>query len=243
MTTVRTILSDALSEIGVLDPTMTMDADMASHALRMLNRMLEAWSAEDLLVYTMDRLTFPLTIGTQDYTIGTGGTINTPRPVQIERASILLTSQNPTQPVEIPIPILNTQQWQNYSVKNISSQFPTAVWLTGDFPLQKAYFWPIPQSQVSVIFYQWGLLDTFTSVNDAVEFPRGYEEAIVSNLAVRLCPTYGKQIPQATAILAQSSKNRLRTLNEEPIYIGSDPALLGISNTMAIRSFGLVVDP
>jgi hypothetical protein len=241
MVKVREYLQDALTEIGVMDPTMSLDANMANHALRVLNRMLESWSNENLLIYTEERQELALTMGKQDYTLGSNAYFNFERPVVITRASIMLTGNTPN--VEVPIPILNTQEWQQYAVKTVSGGFPTAVYITGDYPLQKLIFWPVPNVTCSLVLYYWGQLYGFTSINDDVELPKGYAEAIVSNLAMRLCPTYGREVPQMTAMVARTSKERLYETNGEPIWIGADPALtLGSSNTKAIRTFGYIVD-
>ena len=239
MTKVRDLINDALSEIGVLDPTMAADANMANHALRILNRMLESWSNEDFYVYTENRQELPLTTGLQNYTLGDGADFNFPRPVVVTRASILMTGTTPAP--EIPIPILTTQEWQDVCVKVVQGGMPTSVYLTGDYPLQKVIFWPIPTIPCSFVLYYWGMLSAFASINDNVLFPKGYEDAIVSNLAVRLCPTYGRAVPQLTLANASASRHRLRETNFEPSYIGTNP--LGVSgSTKGIRSFGYVID-
>ncbi len=57
MTTVREICTDALIELGVLDPSEQMDGSSAAFALRTLNRLLQVWNTEDLMVYTVNRTT------------------------------------------------------------------------------------------------------------------------------------------------------------------------------------------
>ena len=240
MAKVREMIQDALSEIGVTDPTMSVDATTANHALRILNRMLESWSNEDFYVYTENRQELPLTSGRQDYTLGDGAFFNFPRPVVITRASILITGTSPSP--EIPIPILTTQEWQDVTVKQITGGFPTSVYITGDFPLQNLVFWPTPNVPCSFVLYYWGMLNAFTSLNDDVLLPKGYEDAIVSNLAVRLCPTYGRAVPQLTLANASASRHRLRETNAEPHYIGIGSYQSGVSSLKAIKSFGYVVD-
>lgn len=241
MVKVRELIQEALSEIGVMDPTMSLDDSQANNALRSLNRMLDSWSNDDFFVYTENRSVIPLTNGVQSYTLGTGGTINMDRPVVISRASILLTGTTPSP--EIPIRILNTQEWQDVCVKTVQGGSPTSLYITGDFPLQNLIFWPVPNITCSFVMYYWGMLNQFASVNDDVVLPKGYEDAIVYNLAVRLCPTYGRQPSQLTVANASTARHRLRETNFEPIYIGSDPALgSGNFTTKGIRSFGYVID-
>jgi len=242
MATVREICTDALIELGVLDPSETLDANQAAFALRTLNRMLQVWNTEDLMVYTVNRTTFNLVAGQQVYTLGTGGNFNMSRPARIDMISILV--NNGTYPLEIPLQILTDEEWRDTSIKTTPSIWPTKVWITGNMPLNSLYFWPVPQdSTVDCIIYSWGKMDGFTSINDTVSFPNGYEEALVTNLAMFLSSSYGIQ-PQGTlGLRAAMSKSAIQSLNVGPLYATVDGGLLsGRGNSLAIQTQGLQVD-
>lgn len=239
MTRVRDILTDALLQIGMLDPTEPIGADAAASALRELNRMVSSWANEELMIYTVDRQTFALVGGQQSYTIGVGGNFNTAypvRPSQINLVSVLVNG------VEIPIDILNDEQWRDISVKTTSSTFPLQMWANGNHPLNTLYFWPIPTAANSLIMSVWGQITAFPDVNTVVTLPQGYEDALVQNLAIRLCPSYGVQPSPVTGILANSSKTRIKAINWEPTYRTVDSALTGHASSIGQRSRGYVVD-
>ena len=90
MTTVREVCQDALLELGVVDLIDAMDAAKGAHMLRMLNRMLQLWNTEELMIYTVNRTTQNLISGKQEYTYGIGGDFNVARPVKIRHFRFLL---------------------------------------------------------------------------------------------------------------------------------------------------------
>lgn len=237
MTTVRDICEDALIEIGALSVGEAMPAADGAFALRTLNRMVEKWNTEQLMPYTVNRTSFNLVAGTQSYTLGTGGTFNMTRPERIDRASVII---NSTYPIEIPIQILTDEEWQAVAVKTSPSTFPTKMWANGDYPLNVLYFWPLPQdSTVDVILYTWGMV-SFATLNTAISLPNGWEEALVTNLALHLSGSYGIQPSPALAMRGSGAKAAIESLNVGPMYASFDAPFSG--RATAINTNGLLVD-
>lgn len=236
MSTVLDLLSDAHIEIGAQDPTEALDNSKASYALRVLNRMIQKWNIDDLMVYSLDRNVFNLTAGKQTYTLGTGGDFNMARPVRVSMVSVLLATG-----VEIPIHSFSDEEWRGIAVKSTSSIFPTGVWIKGDMPLNNLSFWPVPQdSTVQVVIYNWHQISDFTDFTTVIQFPNGYEEAIVTNLAIALSNSYGIQPAPSLQARAADAKSKIESLNVDPIAVSFD--FTGGRGDIAIRSFGLVVD-
>jgi hypothetical protein len=243
-THVRDLLTDALLELGVFDPSEAIDAGAANSALRELNRMLSSWANDDLMIYTVDRRTFAMVANQQDYTIGVGGIFNTPYPVrpgQINLVSVILNG------VELPVEIYNDEQWRDLALKGpyqtVPSTIPLYMWADGNYPLDGLHFYPVPTGPIPLIMSVWGQITAFASVNDTVTLPQGYEDAIVKNLSIRLGPRYGVQSSPATASLAQTAKMHIKSQNWEPTYRTVDPVLAGASSSIGRRSRGYVVDP
>jgi len=242
MTTVRELCNDALIELGVLDPSEAMEATAASFALRTLNRMLQVWNTQALMIYTVNRTEFPMVANQQSYTLGTGGNFNISRPARIDMVSILVNTGG--RPIEIPTEVLTDDDWRDVTMKTTPSNWPTKVWMTGNVPLNDLWFWPIPQDgTIKCVLYSWGKTDNFASLNDLVVFPNGYEEAIVTNLAMFLSSSYGAQASPALGLRAAMSKDAIQSLNVEPLWATSDEGLLSNrGNSLAIRSNGYQVD-
>ena len=75
MTAPIDIISSALKDIGALAAGETPDPASAQDAFIMLNRMLDQWSNEQMMVYYKTEIIFPITSGQTQYTIGPGGEI------------------------------------------------------------------------------------------------------------------------------------------------------------------------
>lgn len=240
MTSVRDIIQDAMIEIGVAAPSEAVSAEDAAYGLRTLNRMVQKWNTEELMIYTINRELFPIVIGQQKYTIGIGGDINIPRPVKIQMASVLIQTAA-ANPVELSLRELTDEEWRGTAVKNVQSAYPTQFWLDGNYPLNGMYLWPIPtNAQAQLVLYSWGKTENFTSINDEVSFPNGYEEALVTNLAVALSGSYGVSPSPTVIARAADAKSNIESINIEPFWAVTDFSGTG---SLAIKSFGLVVDP
>ena len=75
MTAPIDIISSALKDIGALAAGETPTPEAAQDAFIMLNRMLDQWSNEQMMIYYKTEIIFPLTAGQTQYTIGPGGEI------------------------------------------------------------------------------------------------------------------------------------------------------------------------
>ena len=243
MSKVRDLIQDALIEIGVFTPSESIPAEDIQFALRTLNRMVSVWNTQDLMVYTVNRQVFNLVSGQQTYTLGTGGNFNIPRPVKIPMASVLINNASST-PLEIPIDILGDEEWQQISLKQSPSTFPVKVWITGDVPLNNLWFWPVPQdSTVQVVLYCWGQIQPYTSLNTDVVFPNGYDEAIVTNLALMLSSSYGVSALDSLRGRAVISKSSIESMNVEALYAAVDAGIVGNrGRTLAIETQVRLVD-
>jgi hypothetical protein len=242
MATALDLITDALTDLNIIDPLGTVDATTANHALRVMNRMLDDWSTEAMSIFTENRNAYPLTSTVQTYTLGPAGTLTATRPVRITRASVIPAGTSPE--LEIPIQVMTTtEEWQGVTLKQVNSVFPVAIYVDGNSPLETIWTWPVPTTACQIVLYTYGELTNLT-LNQSITFPKGYEGAIVANLAVRLGVSYGKQPDPVMIELANNGKRRIAEINYEPAYMGTDNALVQRNGwNLAVRSRGLVVDP
>jgi len=237
MGTVRDLISGSFRLMAGDDKTFT--AEDYANALSALNGMLQTWTIDGLSVWTINRTVLPLTIGTQAYTLGTGGTLNMARPTWIENMSVLITTSTPN--VELPIQILQDQDWQEIPVKAVSSTFPTACYPQGDYPLNTLNFWPIPAAACSVVLYTPGPFGAFASISEDFAMPNGYERAARYNLAVEISPEYGIECSMSVQGIASLSKSQLRARNYQAGRLVCDSALThDRRGDMFYRSYGFV---
>ena len=75
MTAPIDIISSALKDIGALAAGETPTPEAAQDAFVMMNRMIDQWSNEQMMVYYKTEVIFPITPGQTQYTIGPTGEI------------------------------------------------------------------------------------------------------------------------------------------------------------------------
>ncbi len=226
-----TVIYNALRIAGVLEaPLRGPSNSEISDAFTTCNTMLDAWNTERLMVYAIDREVFTLVPGQQVYQIGTGAPdFNITRPPRIEKAGII-TLDNPAQPLELPMDVLNYEQWANIPVKNVPATFPFSLYYDMAFPIGNINFWPIPTTAPQVALYLWTLFSQFVTVGDTVAFPPAYVKAIQYNLAVELMDIFPRSFlteAQRQRVIAQAiaTKAVLKRLNAPNLVMSCDPAL------------------
>lgn len=68
------IITDALEDLGVIDPTETANPNDINSCARKLNMMVKAWMAQGIHLWAMEEATLFLGVGTQTYSLGSTGT-------------------------------------------------------------------------------------------------------------------------------------------------------------------------
>lgn len=224
--TASDLINSALRLIGVLASGEVPTSAESSDALLILNQLIEAWTAERMMIFTLTITEFPLTVGQQTYTLGTGGNFNMARPARIERMGIV-SFNNAAQPLELPLEMLTDQGWAAIPVKLISSSLPQKVYDDGAFPLRNLSFWCIPNVNVSTRIYAWTNLVQFPDLFTDETFPPGYAKALRYNLAVDLAPEFGRQVPPEVAVQAIATKAALKSINAPLVETRVDEAVSG----------------
>ena len=218
------IISAAMRNTNALASGETPTSAESQDCLDLLNLMMDAWSAERLMVFTITMKEFTLVPGKQTYTLGSGGDFDFPRPAKIYRAGIVWLA-NPAQPLEIPLDMYSDDQWAEVPIKNIQSTIPQIVYNDGAFPFMNLSFWCVPTVADNVRLYMWTLLTSFADLTTDYTFPPGYAEAIQYNLAVRIAANNIGFLNQATAALAVSAIARVKNINLPTIEMKTDPFL------------------
>jgi hypothetical protein len=204
----RGILYPALRKAGVtLGPQRTPSPAQYQDAIEELNRLAGSLSCDRLFIYSRATYTFPLTSATV-YTIGPSANPNViadfdgPRPQGIEAASIV------TGDVRYPLEIVTDLQKATWA-----NGIAGALYNDRGYPLSALYLSAAPAPGSFLELYIWHLVPEYTSPDDQVLLPPGYEDAFVLNLAVRLAPHFQRAIDPALRHDAQMSLMRLESIN------------------------------
>jgi hypothetical protein len=222
------IIKAALRSIGAYEPGEQPTAAEMNDALYTLNQMMDAWQAQRLLVFSIQRYVYTPATLKQVYTVGPGGDISIPRPANISSIGVI-NQPGSSEPIELPLDMINEQEWRDIPVKNTAGALPLRVWDDCDFPLRNLSFWPIPNVSVSFALYIWQLLSQFADVAATLyAFPPAYLAAIRYSLAIELAaefPGDPEQLPIVTR-LAEQYIDVIKMLNQPSMKMACDPALV-----------------
>lgn len=218
--TIRQLITGALRLINVIAQGEAPSEDDVEITKSALNGMIDSWSNNKLMIYTMNPTEFPLS-GKQNYTLGPGGDWDVTRPMEIDNAYTRLNSGT-LQQIDIKLKLLTDEEYGDISVKNTPSTFPYALYDNGNYPLRTISLFPIPTGPASIVLWLRTPLLDLTDLDAVVNYPPGYERCFRFNLAVEIAPEFGKQIPDEVAVIAKRSKEELERLNSVPVHIRGD---------------------
>ena len=188
----------ALKKLRVVGTGRSMSAEQSTDALAAMQSMLALWSADDLLIPYRTRETLTLTAGTNPHTIGSGGTLNTTQPMDIHE--LTLTSGGTRYPVDP----MSMDEYHRISDSASQGQ-PTRYCFERGLTTGSIFFDHNPDSAYSIELLTLRPFTGFTLLSTEDDLPNEYEEPIVFNLALRLAADYGKEVSQATAMVAEQS--------------------------------------
>lgn len=209
------LINAAMRTAGIYSAGEGANPTEVNDALTSLNQMLDSWSAERLLAFSVQRLVFALPANnTGSWQIGPNGADfpSYVRPTKIEQAGLIL-NENNAAAVELPLRILTQQEWANTRVKQLPSPVPTAIYCEYDASYLTIYTWPAMLVGGVVALYAWMPFTQFEMLANPVQLPPGYFEALQYNLAVRLAIEYGQTPSPLMIQLATELKDRLKLAN------------------------------
>lgn len=216
------IITQAMQEIGVLDPNQAPEGTEAATGLIKLNRMLDAWNADKRYVWTMVFNQYPITPNLQPHTIGPSGTFNVnQRPVKLESAEIILNNVTPN--IRYPINLRDDAWWAAKSAYAVSGSLPTDLYYSPDWPNGSLYLWPVPTVAYLLELQTWTLIDQ-VQLTTSMCLPPGYSDAIIYSLAISLCPAFAVQASRELLLLAKTAIDRIFSPNISSPRIGTRDA-------------------
>jgi len=140
-----------------------------------------------------------------------------PRPVFLDHVNLIDTSVTPE--TEIPLVMLTEDAWAGVVQKDITSPWPRQWYYNPTFPAGTLTLWPVPTSATTQLaIYVPTPVPQFTSLSNTFTLPPGYEEMIVTNLAVRLCPSYEKTPSALLMKLAADSMAKVKKVNRRVAF-------------------------
>jgi hypothetical protein len=229
--TANDLITAAYRRARIIGQDQTLTAGESADALASLNRMLDSWWNDKLLVYQVVQENFALSIGNNSRTIGTGGNFSTTRPVKIVDGCFVRIGDE-----DYPVAVIEDRVLYDRIPNKSQSGRPTALWYDPAYPLGTIYFNRAPDAADSLYIRSWKRLQTLASLVTAIALPPGYEDLIVDGLGIKDAPGYGLTAPADVIRSFGKSRRDLGTVNQESLVMELDTNLFRASAGYDIRS-------
>jgi len=229
---VSQLLTNALVDSGVVGIDEAIEQPVLNRAFTQVNWLLATWARKRWLVYRLQDYSFVST-GAGNYAVGLGQIVNiNPRPDRLEYAFLrFLNNTNingafnsdfnadfstgfTTFPVDIPLEIISSHEdYARIPVKTIGTIawriFYDPVW-----PVGLLFPWPIPQATIYELHVGFKVvIPRFQSLQQKINFPPEYENALNWCLARRLRASYQMPADPTIDSLARDGLNAIRLAN------------------------------
>ena len=254
MTTPRYLCTRALKFCGAFGKGQTPDAEDMQDTFDTLNDMVGQWAQKRWLVYHLVDVTF-FGSGAHSYSIGPGCDIDTPRPDRIESAFVrmnatrysgfvldvslldvgvldhnTITAPPTLQSIDYPLEIITAREdWNLLSYKGFAGA-PSSIFYDSGYPSGLIYINPIPGSQYEIHLSLKQPILAFAALDDDLNLPPQYNEALVYSLAARIGPTLFQLPANATTVaLATVALNTIRISNAQIPRLKIPSSVAGMS--------------
>ncbi|MSX98156.1 MAG: hypothetical protein F2743_08595 [Actinobacteria bacterium] len=133
--------------------------------------------------------------------------------------------------LDYPVAVLNVEDYESIGLKTLSGPWPKALYYQPTETLGNIFVWPNPSQGEMHIFVDT-LFSKYTTINDTMLLPEGFESCLEWCLAERLMPQYGKASPtqiQMVNAFAAQSKSTIKRTNMKPVQSARFPDSLLMS--------------
>lgn len=198
MPTGNDIINPALKLLGVIAQGETPSASESTDARALLNTMVQNWMLEDLSMIPRAIQTVSLS-GASSYTLS-------PRPTRI-----LAAQHNIATGISDPVKVATADEFSilpNYG----GNGRVVGVWYNQDQTTPTLYVSPAA-STGTLQLYTLGTLPTFPDLVSNQVYPVGYDQALITCLAVELAPMFGRPVTPEMKLNADNAKAAIRTSN------------------------------
>jgi hypothetical protein len=196
------IINASLRKIGVVGEGVSANAQQLTDAAQALNAVIAEFQTLGMLLWKRVETAIPLTTAST-YRIGIGQTVNTPFPLKVSQANLVLSGSS----TNLDMTIISRNEFNN---------LPTAV----GTPIQLTYqpfvnygemtVWPSPDVTVpsgsTVVLTYHEAFDYFTAGTQTADFPQEWHNALVYGLASSLADEYSLPLDDRKWIERQADK-------------------------------------
>lgn len=222
MSTTKDIIKQALRNIGVTASGEEPHSSVINDSYLIAQQMVDDWANENLMIEAITHESFAIdTVGAANsYTIGTGATLNTTRPMEI-----LNMRDRDSGGSEKTIRIVGLSQWASISPRNVVAR-PSYAYYETDYPNGTLYLDRIPEAGHFLKIVSRKPITALPALNIATAYPPGYDRCIRLNLEIELAIAFERPVNPVTAKLARAAKKKIKRTHARKLHSRVDSGLL-----------------
>ena len=190
--TARTIITDALSDLGVLGVGRSLSDRDGAFALRYLQRLIDSGELDRRVIHTVLRSSYTLTANDGEYTIGPTGNFVQARPIWIASATVKRVGED----LETPLHIMTRDEYLYYHDKTLTSQVPECLFMEPTVTNATLFLLPIPTTAATLVLGTPTALTGFANLSTTYTFTPGYEDWFLLRLRNKLARPFGRPLTQ-----------------------------------------------
>jgi hypothetical protein len=202
MATASDLITQALDKVSVYSPTTAQ----TTTALNSLNSFVRILAAEEL-GYAVTGETHTLTAGTAEYTWGSGGDIDSVRPMRLDNC-FLRDSNN----YDYPVDIIAAKDYNDVISKTLEAR-PDEVYFLPEYSLAKIIFNYEPDAAYTAYLDSWKPITVFASASATMSLPPEFEELLIYNLAVRCGEDWDRTVKDTVYKRAKDTMDTIKLVN------------------------------
>lgn len=222
--TPRVLIRGSLLAIRAVGQNEDIDNEQYNDAFTLLNEMLASWSSEPWIFPVIVQESFSGS-GASSYTIGSGATWDTDRPLDIMGGFIRHSSAS-----DYPLRLMTREDYND--LVNKSTGQASRLYYYKAYPNGTVYFDGIVASGQTAYLDLQKPISSIATLDTTIVLPPEHAALIRYQLCLRLAPEYDKKVPDTVAFLARESMNNIINANAEQATMELDTALQPCGYTM-----------
>jgi hypothetical protein len=138
------------------------------------------------------------------------------RPLRVRNSFTRVTTSAATG-LDYFIDVISFDRYNEIGLKSVPGPWPYVMAYQQTYPYGTLWVYPNPQIEGAAYLFTDLILNEFTTLNQSVSLPQGYNRALKKLLALELCPMFGKTPSPELILQAKEAKNLIKAQNDSPV--------------------------
>lgn len=222
MSTAQNIIDRACRLLGAVESGESATSAESADALIAMNALLDSWTNDRNMVYSISDISKAMTIGDASYTVAAAGDFMTARPVVVKSAYMTIDA------VDYPVKVCTDDEWFAITDKTTTGDLVEKVWYNPTMASGTLNVWPVPSAANTLHIIVWTPITAIAAIGTTISLPNGWERALAYNLALELAPEFHTNASAEVVKIARDSLASIKRVNSPTIKMASDlPAMVG----------------